>query len=37
MNRFITSLIQIGLGVPTFFLARAMYHDIKENGLFPEE
>jgi len=36
-NRLITSVIQLALAVPTFICVRAMYHDIKNGGLFPEE
>lgn len=37
MNRLLTTAIQLGLGIPTFYCARAVYYDIKENGLFPKE
>ena len=37
LNRLITTLIQLALGIPTFYLVREMYRDIKENGLFPKE
>ena len=34
MNRLITTIIQLAFGLPTLWLAREMYRDIKENGLF---
>lgn len=37
LNRLLTTLIQLALGIPTIYLVREMYRDIKQNGLFPEE
>ena len=34
MNRLLTTLIQLAFGIPTIWLVREMYKDIKENGLF---
>ena len=34
MNRLITTIIQLAFGLPTLWLAREMYRDIKENGFF---
>ena len=37
MNRFITSLIQLAMLGVVVPLVYAVYVDIKENGLFPDE
>ena len=37
LNRLITTLIQLALGIPTFWLVTEMIKDIKQNGLFPME
>jgi hypothetical protein len=34
INRLITSLVQLAFGIPTLWLVREMYRDIKQNGLF---
>ena len=33
MNRLLTSLVQIGIGIPALLMLRLMIKDIKENGL----
>ena len=37
LNRLITSLIQLALAVPCYYGIKAIIHDIKNGGLFPEE
>ena len=37
MNRLITSLVQLAIGIPTIWLTIEMIKDIKQNGLFPKE
>lgn len=37
MNRFITTLIQLGFGIPTFWYLTQAIKDIKENGFFPKD
>jgi len=33
MNRLLTSLVQLGIGIPALLMLRLVIKDIKENGL----
>jgi hypothetical protein len=33
MNRLLTSLVQMAIGLPALYMIRLVYKDIKENGL----
>lgn len=37
LNRFITSLIQLGMAAFAYYAIKSVYLDIKENGFFPKE
>jgi hypothetical protein len=32
-NRILTTLVQLGIGIPTLYMLRLVIKDIKENGL----
>lgn len=33
MNRLLTSLVQLGIGIPALLMLRLVIKDIRENGL----